>query len=87
MTDLLVQFRMLMPSQKTPSIEEVCRYFEISDDWLDQDFGVIATDPDDGLYTILVSAEAATKLEAILGQDDDPATGVFSNVKNEAFDH
>ncbi len=85
MHDVLVQFRSFKPDDLVPTLQEVADHFTLELESIDPDFGVIATDPREGLYTILVDQDAASLLELKLGSDDDPATGVFSNPRAEPF--
>jgi hypothetical protein len=50
------------------------------DDEVDRDFGVVAIDPDNRLYTLLVTPEAA---ERIVGKGF--ASGPYSNPRIEPF--
>lgn len=70
-----------------PTPEEVCALFDLSPGELDTEFGVIATDPEDDLYTVLVDAAAASRVEAALaGREPDPAEGFFANPPVDPFD-
>jgi hypothetical protein len=48
---------------------------------LDQDFGVVAIDPNEHLYAVLVGRDAAARAQAAGAAD-----GVFSNPKVEPFE-
>ena len=67
-----------------PSLEDVCQLFNLSADEIDTEFGVIATDPFEGLYTVLVEANASDRIEAVLAtRPQNPAEGIFSNPRIE----
>lgn len=68
-----------------PDTQEVARRLAIEPDQIDSEFGVIATDPDAGLYTILVEAEVGAKVQSQLDRDNDEAVGEFSNPRIEPF--
>jgi hypothetical protein len=83
MPGMMVQFRHAGPH---PSLAEVARMLGIGADKLDGVFGVIATDPDAGLYTVLVDSEVAAAVSQRLAErGDDKAEGVFSNPRVEPF--
>jgi hypothetical protein len=67
-----------------PSLDNVRRLFNLSADEVDTEFGVIATDPFEGLYTVLVEAHASDRIEAVLAtRTKNPAEGIFSNPRIE----
>jgi len=71
----------------TPSLEEAAEMFDLSRDEVDEQFGVVPTDPEAGLYTILIDAEAQAKAQARLdARDGDVAEGIFANVRIEPTD-
>jgi hypothetical protein len=83
MANVMVQFQY---TGSAPTVEDVARKFDIRADLIDSEFGVIATDPQAGLYTILVDQAVAEKLDRDLKQEDrDEATGSFANPKIEPF--
>jgi len=60
--------------------------FDLNTHEIDPDFGVIATDPDEGLYTVLVDARATNRVETVLAtRRPDPAEGIFANPRIEPF--
>lgn len=69
-----------------PSLDEVRRLFKLEPDEIDAQFGVVATDPSQGLYTVLVAAKARKRVEAVLdARPRDPAEGIFANPRIEPF--
>jgi hypothetical protein len=81
MQSAMVQFR---HRGGAPSLDEVRRLFGLAPDELDPAFGVIATDPDDGLYAVLIADTAIPRVSAALAaRPADPAEGVFANPRIE----
>ena len=69
-----------------PLASEVCQLFDLTPDEIDYDFGVIATDPTDGIYTVLVAVDASSRIEDVLAKrPDHPAEGIFANPRIEPF--
>lgn len=69
-----------------PSVDEVCRLFDLKSDEIEFEFGVIATDPAEGIYTVLIAANASKRVEAVLAaRPHDPAEGIFANPRIEPF--
>lgn len=69
-----------------PTLDQVARLFGIPRTALDDDFGVIATDPEAGLYTVLVDTAVGPQVETVLARR--PKTdgeGLFSNPRIEPF--
>ena len=69
-----------------PGVDEVRRRFGFRADELDPAFGVVAIDPQDHLYAVLVDESAKARVpgnEATV--PGDRATGFFSNPKIEPF--
>jgi len=80
---VMVQFKHDGPP---PTVDEVRRLFNLSDGEVDDQFGVIAIDPDEHIYAALVSADASERVEsALASRSRDPAEGIFSNPKIEPF--
>jgi hypothetical protein len=65
-----------------PSLEEVKKRYALSSDEIDERFGVVLTDPNDHLYTILVARGAAPKVRP---DQDWQVEGPFSNPRIEPF--
>lgn len=83
MQTVLVQFKEPGP---TPSEAEVRRLLDLNEDELDTQFGVIPTDPNEGVYAVRVSQLASKRVEsALAARPSDPAEGIFSNPRIEAF--
>ena len=83
MGKLMFQFR---EPKGTPCLDEVCRRFHFRADEVDPNFGVVAVDPDDHLFVVLVDEAARQRVT----QDDSKSggtrsTGFFSNPKIEPF--
>lgn len=80
---MILQFR---HRGKAPTLDEVRALFGLQPDEVDADFGVVATDPADGLYVIRVDERAAAKLRvALAARPDDPAEGLFADPPIEPF--
>lgn len=70
-----------------PSLDEVRRLFGLSADEVDPMFGVVATDPEDSLYTVLIADTAIPQVNAALAaRPSDPAEGVFANPRIEPME-
>lgn len=82
MSGAMLQFRHRGATAPTPA--EVRRRFGLADGELDPEFGVIATDPGAGLYTVLIAAAAVDRVARSLAGDD-PAEAVFANPPVEPF--
>jgi len=48
---------------RSPSVEDIKQQFNLDDDEIDPDFGVVEIDPDANLYTVLVEEQAAAKVQ------------------------
>lgn len=84
MSTAMLQFR---HRGGAPSIDSICALFNLGPEEIDAEFGVIATDAEDDLYTVLVDAAAADRVEAALAhRDPDPAEGFFANPPVDPFD-
>lgn len=84
MESVMLQFRV---QGSVPSVVDVARLFNIETDEIDPKFGVIATDPAEGLYTVLIQANAIKRVQAVLSaRPEDPAEGIFGNPRIEPFD-
>jgi hypothetical protein len=83
MESVMLQFR--YPGH-APSLADVARLFNLKANEIDAEFGVIATDPIEGLYTVLIDARARKRVEAVLAtRPHDPAEGIFANPRIEPF--
>ena len=80
MAGMMVQFHHPGPA---PTIEEAAARLDVPADALDRSFGVIATDPQERLFTVLIEAGAADRAMAALRRDGQshPAEGVFGDTK------
>ena len=84
MQTVMLQFK---HQGSAPSVDEVRQLFDLGTDDIDTQFGVIATDPAEGLYTILIDAQTSERVEAVLAtRPHDPAEGIFANPRIEPFD-
>lgn len=69
-----------------PSIDEAARLFNLDVSEIDADFGVIATDPENDFYTILVDAQASQRAnEALAKRSGDAGEGLFANPPIDPF--
>lgn len=83
MQTVMLQFKL---HDSAPSVDEVRRLFNLDVDEIDNQFGVIATDPAEGIYTVLVDAKATERVEAVLAtRPCDAAEGIFANPRIEPF--
>jgi hypothetical protein len=81
MQTLMLQFK---HQGSAPSVDEVRRLFDLNVDEIDTQFGVIATDPAEGIYTVLVAATASERVKAVLAsRPRDAAEGLFANPRIE----
>jgi hypothetical protein len=81
MEKVLLQFR---HKGKPPDLLEAATLFGLSEADIDADYGVIATDPEAGLYSMLINETASRKVQAVFdarGAASDE--GLFSNVRIE----
>lgn len=86
MTKIMLQFR---STDKKPTLQDVREKFHLSAGELDSEYGVVLTDTQEGLYTVLVEEAARAKVDEALkqmGADQDPAVGLFSNPSIAPFD-
>lgn len=65
-----------------PTVEGIIQRYDLDWDDIDRSFGVVAIDPADHAYTILVKSGAAAKIQP--DQDWD-ISGPYSNPKIEPF--
>ena len=63
MQTVMLQFKHQGPA---PLIDEVSRLFNLQVNEIDTQFGVIPTDPAEGIYTVLVAAKASERVKAVL---------------------
>lgn len=78
---ILVQFR-LPPGPET--LAAAARRLDVPATAIDGDYGLIATDPADRLFTVLVHSAFAAAVAARL-DNGDPAEGVFANPGIQPF--
>jgi len=82
MADLMLQFR---HEGGEPGLDEARRIFGLDAADVDEAFGVVATNPTDGIYVMLVKPEATGKVQAGLAmRPKHPAEGLFGNPRVEA---
>ena len=83
MDTMLLQFK---HQGAAPSMDEVRRLFSLQTGEIDTAYGVIATDPSQGLYTVLVDAKARGRVDAALAKRPrDAAEGLFANPRIQPF--
>jgi hypothetical protein len=81
MEKVMFQFR---HRGSAPTPARLCKLFDLKLNEIDPVFGVIATDPVDDLYTVLIDARATGRVEsALASRPADPAEGVFANPRIE----
>jgi hypothetical protein len=69
-----------------PTPARLRKLFGLEPDEIDPLFGIIATDPSEDLYTVLIDARATARVEAALARRPaDPAEGIFANPRIEPF--
>lgn len=66
--------------QGVPTVQEIVERYGLQPDEIDEQFGVIAIDPDDHAYTILIEPSAAQKIQP---DEKWAISGPFSNPKIE----
>lgn len=77
METVMLQFK---HQGQPPTVDDVRRLFNLDVDEIDQNFAVVGTDPSQGIYTVLIAATAAERVQAVLAtRPGDPAEGIFSN--------
>lgn len=83
METVMVQFEQTGPP---PSLEQVRDLLGLQPGEIDTQFGVIATDPEQGLYAVLIAAAARKRVESVLAdRSHSSAEGIFSNPQIEPF--
>ena len=65
----------LPPAEAT--LAEACRRLGLGDDEVDHDFGLVAVDPDGGVYAVLVAAEASARAAEVSGPFANPPIEPF----------
>jgi hypothetical protein len=67
-----------------PALEQVLELFGLTAGDLDEGYGVAATDPNAGVYVVLIRPDAVQKAQARLAQrPKHPLEGIFSNPRIE----
>lgn len=79
MTKVMVTIR---AAEGRPALDDVVERYGLAPEEIDQDFGVVEIDPDDHLYVVLVTPEAAARIEPGDGWD---TSGPYSNPRIEPF--
>jgi hypothetical protein len=79
MAGMMVQFH---HPGAAPTIEEAAARLDVPAAALDRGFGVIATDPEEGLFTVLIEPAAADRAMTALRRQGSghPAEGLFGDV-------
>ncbi len=83
---VMVQFH--YRGNTAPDLQAVAQRFGVAVSDIDNDFGVIVTDPDAHLATILVTRDVADIIEPhlnVAGQDASAGEGVFGDVRIAPF--
>jgi hypothetical protein len=81
MADAMLQFH---HPGGLPALDTALAMFGLSDVDVDQEYGVVTTNPREGLYVILVKDHALVKVEAALkSRAKHPAEGLFGNPRIE----
>ena len=70
------------------SLSDVKHRFDLADDDLDPDFGVVEIDPDAHVYTVLVEENAAQRLReadvhGVSGPFSNPVIGAFGPTRDD----
>lgn len=78
MPGLMIQFH---HPHGTPTLAQAAAWLEVATGALDRSFGVIATDPQEHLYTVLIEPTAADSALAAIRRHggDYPGEGAFGN--------
>lgn len=75
--NILFQFQ---SKEARPNLKGIADKYTFSVDSIDSDYGIIETDSGEGLYTVLVDAQAAKQIEEYLAHHPHhPAEAIFSN--------
>jgi len=85
MSKIMFQFR---HKGEIPSMKQVLAMFELYEDEIDTEYGVVQTDSIEGLYLVLVDESAQVKIEKKLkdiNAKTDPMVGLFSNPRIEPY--
>lgn len=69
-----------------PTLEQVRERYGLAGDDVDAEFGVVATDPDEGLYSILVEESAVERLRGERTEAAAELQGPYANPRIEPFD-
>lgn len=69
-----------------PTLDQVRERFALGGDEVDDQFGVVATDPDAGVYAILVEEGAIERLRGERTEEAKAVKGPFANPRIEPFD-
>lgn len=82
MADLMLQFH--YPGGR-PELDEALAMFGLERTDVDEAYGVVPTDPSEGIYVILVKPEASGNVETALAKrPKHRAEGLFGNPRVEA---
>lgn len=68
--------------ENPPTIAELRSRYDLAEDEIDGDFGVVEIDPQDHLYTVLVEEASASKFVSTADWD---VSGPFANPRIEPF--
>jgi hypothetical protein len=67
-----------------PTLEQVYELFGLATGDLDEDYGVVATDPNAGMYVVLIRPHAVENARTRLAQRaQHPQEGIFGNPRIE----
>lgn len=81
MADMMLQFQY---AGDKPTLQKARELFGLAAEEVDQDYGVTTTDPQAGLYVILIKPGAEEKVRTKLAQRaKHPAEGIFGNPRVE----
>jgi hypothetical protein len=79
MSKVMVNIRATGPA---PTLADLRCKYDLSEDEVDETFGVVEVDPSEHVYTVLVEESAAAK---ITGNEEWAVEGPFSNPRIEPF--
>ena len=79
MTKVMVTIR---AAGDPPTLDQVIERYQLGPDDIDVEFGVVEIDPDDRLHAVLVTEEAAARIQPSDGWD---TAGPYANPRIEPF--
>jgi hypothetical protein len=79
-----VMLTVKLPPERA-TLAEARKRLGLAEDEVDQNFGLVALDPGEGTYAVLVSAEAGARVSASAAGKAGEAGGPYANPRIEPF--